>query len=566
MRENEIRAINCPKERCKNCQDASNLECMNLKAFQEEASMGRVLLVEAERGLIHFAGQEMKVFTQPPWHHDGWESVYVGSDTGLIATPNVLLDIYPVGPYLSVFFSKSDEQDVFHEVYPIVRSSLELGLIDDLFQEISDVLEKQPASRVRLTDRLHRLKDVAARRILESLPEINEVTRERISMIVANRSTVLGPLIPVLLDDEVEEIYMDKPDMPLYFDHARHGRCVSSLFFDKSSVSRLTTLIRAESNLHLDRRNPSLKTDFDILGTSLRVSVSTPPLTPDGLHLEIRRARQKPFSIIDLIRNDTLTLEAAAVLLLAISCRFNITITGEPGCGKTTLMNALDMSSPRSWRKVYIEDAIESRVQHGHHQVRIRVDPFDEMSGHFDKTSEIVKSLHRSPDYLILGEIQTAEHNQALFQALAAGLRTIQTCHSFSASSLITRWMFGHGIKDSSLGLMDLIVNLKRPIPGESRRIVSEIVEVRKDTVDGFLRFQGLNTIYSNHDPDSIVWADDGAFQFHAKQAGSSDHVPAYETIINHLREEVLSTLDAKRFHISEKLWESGHPMRYVEN
>jgi hypothetical protein len=190
----------------------------------------------------------------------------------------------------------------------------------------------------------------------------------------------------------------------------------------------------------------------------------------------------------------------------------------------------------------------------------------DEVESRFDKTSEIVKSLHRSPDYMILGEIQTAEHSKALFQALAAGLRTIQTCHSFSAASLVSRWVYGHRIEDSSLALSDVIVTLKRPVPGESTRLVSEIVEVRKEIVDGFLRFQGLSTIYSSNEPGSMNWAENGAFQFHASQAGSVSHLPAYKAIISDLRAQVLSDSSSNEFRLSERLWGFGHPMKFVSS
>ncbi len=559
-----VRTICCPKGRCSNCRDSSDLGCMSLLALQGDSSNGRVLLVEADRKLIHFISLKDEKLLQPPWQQDGWETAHVSMDTKLMTAPQRLIDVYSVGPYISAFFVKPGANYVIHENYPFVRTSLELALVDELVRDMSKITDGKPAIRTDLSDRLQQLASCVSQRISETLPEINEITRDRISVIVANRSTVLNPLIPILLDDDVEEVYLDKPLTPVYFDHVRHGRCTSSAIFDCGSVSRLVTLFRAESNLHLDRRNPSLKTDLNILGSSLRVSVSTPPLTPDGFHLEIRRARQEPFSIPDLIENGTLPIEAAAVLLLAISCRFNITITGEPGSGKTTLLNALDLSSPRSWRKLYIEDAIESRSQREHHQIRIRVDPVDEVEHRFDKTSEIIKSLHRSPDYMILGEIQTIEHSRALFQALAAGLRTIQTCHSFSAASLLARWTHGHGIENSSLALGDVIVTLRRPVPGESTRLVSEIVEIRKDVVNGFLEFRGLNTVYSSNEPSSITWSEDGAFQFHAKQAGSVSHFPAYKAIIEDLREQVLCTSDSNEFKLSEKLWGFGHPMKYV--
>ncbi len=562
MIEKEIKIVICSKNRCKDCQHASGLECMNLVELQDNTDLRIVLLVEQSKGLIHFS-KLVRLPKRAPWYSNSWDTVYVHKGR-ILDDPNAIVDFYSTDPYLSVFFKEENSGDLFYEAYPIVRSPIETALVEQLGRDLSQILEKESSVRVKLTNRLERLALAVSKKISKLLPEINDSTRSRISSIVANESTVIGPMIPLLLDDEVEEIYLDRPCSSLYFDHARHGRSRTSLILDMDIISRLVTLFRAESNLHLDRKNPSLKTDLSLLGNLLRVSVGAPPLASDGFHLEIRRARKKPLSLLDLIKNGTLTLEAASILMLALGCRFNITITGEPGSGKTTLLNALDMSSPRTWRKVYIEDAIESRTQLTHHQLRIRVDPVDEANSRYNKDVEIVKSLHRSPDYLILGEIQTMEHSRSLFQAMAAGLRTIQTCHSYSAASLISRWVYNHRIEESSLAMMDLIVTLNRPIPGESLRRVVEIAEVKKRIDDGFLRFGGLNILYSVVVSKPISWAEDGAFRFHANQDGFENHIPAFEIIVKILRENVLSITEENSFHLSEKLWEYGHPLKIV--
>ncbi|MFW9793403.1 MAG: ATPase, T2SS/T4P/T4SS family, partial [Candidatus Thorarchaeota archaeon] len=212
-----------------------------------------------------------------------------------------------------------------------------------LSESIENEPQEKPAIRTSISERLRQISDDVCRNIQKSLPEINKMTRERIARIVANRTTVLEPILPILLDDEVEEVYVDRPRKPVYFDHCRLGRCISEYELRRDEVPRFTTLLRAESNLHLDRKNPSLKTDLNLFDMNLRISASLPPLSPDGLHLEIRRARKKPFTILDLICNGTLTTETAAALLLALRYRFNITVTGEPGTGKTTLLNALDL-------------------------------------------------------------------------------------------------------------------------------------------------------------------------------------------------------------------------------
>jgi len=561
--DSETRLIRCSVGRCEACPDRMDDGCRKLGQSEDSSTENiHTVLIEAERGFLHYYGHKELQQTYPPWYIDGWETVFIGMNCPLFNDLGDILEIYKVGPYLTLF--KKSGNQIEHHSIPIVRTSLEYSLVEELSDSTTQFESRNGmfSERKGITQRLEMITGIVSKHILKLIPEINESTRTTLSEIIAQRRSVFGSLIPILLDDLVEELYLDYPGANVYFDHQKLGRCGTNFTFFESDVSKIITLIRAESNLHLDRSNPSLKMDLQILGASLRFSVSIPPLSPDGLHLEIRRARNRPFSIADLIDNNTITPEVAAILLLAVTCRFNITITGGPGTGKTTLLNALDMTTPRWWRKIYIEDAVESRNQEKHHQVRFRVDPVDEQLGKSDKSSEIIKSLHRSPDYLILGEIQTAEHSNALFQAIAAGLRSLQTCHSDTSSSLISRWKLNHGIQDSNLAMMDLIVTLERPKPGESKRRVKEIVETRRKKVDGLLQFSGLNVVYDFKEGQGD-WAHDGAFLTYARDYGIESHEPAVRNIMNMMTNtQYRSDLDI----LSARLWSNGHPLDIFRN
>jgi len=551
--------IRCPVGRCENCSDRMDSGCQSIdQSMKSSSNESRVMLIEAERGYLHFCEVGGLYRPSPPWHIDGWETVFIGGNNPLFEELDDILEIYKVQSYLALF-KRIDKRVKFHSI-PIVRTALEFSLVDELSTSVLDVEQDSVVLIGGITRRLEESTEIISRHILKLIPEINDTTRRSLSEIIAHRRSVFGPLIPILLDDFVEEVYLDHPGARVYFDHQRLGRCDTSITFTEDDVPRIVTLIRAESNLHLDRSNPSLKMELQVLGASLRCSASIPPLSPDGLHLEIRRARNRPFTITDLIANNTITPELASILLLAVACRFNITITGGPGSGKTTLLNALDLTTPRWWRKIYIEDAVESREQELHHQVRFRVDPVDELLNKSDKSNEIIKSLHRSPDYLILGEIQTAEHSNALFQAIAAGLHTMQTCHSSSSSSLVSRWKINHGIQDASLAMMDLIVTLERPIPGESSRRVKEIVEIRRKVVDGLLQFSGLNVVYDIIDGHGS-WSPDGAFLSYARGLGFESHVSTLESLTEILSEDLFqSDLEL----LNEQLWSKGHPLDFV--
>jgi type IV secretory pathway ATPase VirB11/archaellum biosynthesis ATPase len=557
-----VKIIHCPTIRCNECPFSLPQTCKQLASIKNSKTSMKVILLEPRRKSIHVGGIGAECPTSPPWLVNGWETIFI-DENNMLEYIKDLIDVCLVEPYLSLFWQRTPGNQITCKSLPLVKTSLELDLLSKLCEQSDRFTNLKSISRIQLNERIHRIKSNVFEEVSRSIPEINEKTRIRIAEVISHRTNALGPLFPIILNDKIEEIYLDKPESNVYFDHQNMGRCLSDITLSIEDIPSIITLLRAESNLHLDQMNPSLKTNLNVIGNILRIAVSIPPLSSDGFHFEIRRAKSEPFTLIDLINNGTLPLEAAAILLLAVISRFNITITGAPSVGKTTLLNALDMTTPRWWRKIYIEDALESRLLREHHQVRIKVHPVDELKGKLEKSAEIIKSLHRSPDYLILGEIQTKEHSQALFQAITAGIRTIQTCHSESAASLISRWTLNHGIEPSNIALIDIIVTLDRLIPGQSKRVVREIVEVKKKLVDGLLVFSGLNSIYNrNNDSEKVGgWAEDGVFLIRAHEIGLQNHIPAFNALIEYLRNAVKK--EPSHIPLGEKLCHNIHPMEY---
>ncbi|MFQ6124290.1 MAG: ATPase, T2SS/T4P/T4SS family [Candidatus Heimdallarchaeota archaeon] len=392
-----------------------------------------------------------------------------------------LVDEYPVAPYTIQIYSGSPTKSLEKLYVPrlALGKSQDLLFLDKIKKEtITRLKSFQKAPYIVKLEELSTELDYLIKKVVEDL-------NIKIDLFLLRfiRYQILGfsKILPLLLDQHIEEIYLDNLQTPIYVDHAQWGRCQTNIYLANEDAQRLITRARIEGNAPLNRGNPSLKTDLVTQDFTTRISIDMAPLVIEGIHFDIRKLSLQPRTLQDLIQNQTLPPIVAAYLVFLLLHRCNIAVIGEPGSGKTTLMNALDLLTPRHWRKITIEDIIESIDQSklGFHQVRFKVDPIEKERKTSTKSLEIVKLLHRSPDWVYLGEIQTEEQTKALFHALSTGLRGIFSYHATSPEHLVIRSTAHYKIPPISLHALDVIVQMKKTWKkNKLRRFVYRISEI----------------------------------------------------------------------------------------
>lgn len=395
-----------------------------------------------------------------------------------------IMDQYEVGPYtMKICESENKPAELYYLVDAITGKSKFQGIFLDLIRGLREVSASMLFEDEFLDiDALIGLKKQEAMRFLsEKFPEIPDELAEELALLGCFESIGLGTIMPFLLDEKIEEFYVDTPDSAVYLDHRKWGRCNTPIYLSEEDRKRLVTHFRAKSGLRLDELSPSLKTEIVSKRFHIRASVDIGPLAADGFHLDIRKLRKRHFTLSELIANSTLTEEAASYLYFCLIRRRNMTILGRPGAGKTTLINAIDMLTPSSWRKITVEDVIESisQTDYGKHQVRFQVKPFEGEDNPGGKAREITKLLHRSPDWVLISEIQTPEDSAAMFRAISTGLTGLQTCHAMSPEDLLIRWNVHHKIPSVCFGELDLLLHVKRfTSVGEPKRRLVRVCEI----------------------------------------------------------------------------------------
>jgi pilus assembly protein CpaF len=320
-----------------------------------------------------------------------------------------------------------------------------------------------------------------AKSLLEEVePSLSAESLDLVPIHSTFRSMGLSKFFPPLADSKVDEFYVDGPGELMYLDHSESGRLGSNIKVKREDIEALVTLMRRESGLRLDFSSPSLKANLNSRLCLARVSIDTQPLALNYYVVDVKKLRAEPYTILDLLNLGSLNIEAACLLILCLYHRNNITIVGEPGSGKTTLLNALDLCTPRWWRKLYIEDTQEVQDVPWQHQTRFLVDPYGTTAkSRGTKTSEITKTLHRNPSYVILGEVQSYEQVKALFHACASGIRVMHTVHSRDLEHFLGRLLHVYEIKAELLKYLDILVEcFKLETPSKTIRIVRKISEI----------------------------------------------------------------------------------------
>ncbi|GAB4371542.1 MAG: CpaF family protein [Deltaproteobacteria bacterium] len=355
-----------------------------------------------------------------------------------------------------------------------LQCSLHRKVLDHLDARNTGLLKGKEAVLQERADRFLRAELTAV-----PLPESD---RDRIRQAILDELFAYGPITPLLADPSVTEIMVNGRDA-VYIE--REGTILPAGVGFVSENSLRATIDRMVSrvNRRLDESSPFVDAR---LPDGSRVNAIIPPVSLSGCCLTVRKFRQTPFSMEDLVRAGMLTEEAAAYLREAVRRRLNIIVSGGTGAGKTTLLNALSGFIPDGERIITIEDAAEIRLQKPH-VVRLEARPPNiEGKGAITIRDLVRNSLRMRPDRIIVGECRGGEALDML-QAMNTGHDgSITTGHANSPRDMLRRLetmvlLSGieipvKAIREQIASAIDLIVHVCRMSTG--RRAVASITEV----------------------------------------------------------------------------------------
>ena len=293
----------------------------------------------------------------------------------------------------------------------------------------------------------------------------------------------LDVLQPLMEDIAVTDIMVNGADH-IYYE--RNGQMLryEEAFESQRRLEDLIQQIVGSVNRSVNEASPIADAR---LADGSRVHVVLPPVALNGPVLTIRRFREKPITMRELIQWGTVTEALAQFLQKAVRDKQNMFVCGGTASGKTTLLGVLANCIPRQERIITIEDAAELRLSELDNVVTLETrDKNAEGGGQITMRDLIRASLRMNPDRIIVGEVRGAEALDML-QAMNTGHEgSLSTGHANSCRDMLMRIetmvLMGSdmplaAIRQQIAAALDWLIFIEKRKEGQRR--VTEIVRVK---------------------------------------------------------------------------------------
>ncbi len=314
------------------------------------------------------------------------------------------------------------------------RATIEAA-VPRIYPSVMERIDTEVAAKLSRDELARQLAAVVGEILIEQKIQLNTVEQRHLVNVLLDDMLGLGPLEPLLADDNVTDIMVNGAKQ-VYVERKGKLELTDFVFRDNSHVMSIATRIVTQVGRRIDESTPLVDAR---LADGSRVNIIAPPLAIDGTSISIRKFAKKGITLDLMARQQNCSQAMATVLKIAARSRLNILISGGTGSGKTTLLNAMSQMIDTGERIVTIEDAAELQLQQPH-VVRLETRPPNlEGKGEITMRELVKNTLRMRPDRIILGEIRSAEALDML-QAMNTGHDgSLCTIHANRPREALTR-------------------------------------------------------------------------------------------------------------------------------
>ncbi|RLF04994.1 MAG: hypothetical protein DRK00_05505 [Thermoprotei archaeon] len=252
-----------------------------------------------------------------------------------------------------------------------------------------------------------------AERLLKGL----SVNVERVLYYLQRDYLGYGPVHVMVLDPNLEDISCNGVGIPVYVWHRKYESLETNVtIMDREYLRSLIRSIAAKCGRHISAAFPTLDATMP---EGYRFAATLDEVSARGSSFTIRKFREKPLTIVELIRDGVIDSRLAAFFWLMIESKRTFMIIGATGSGKTTLLNALLTFIPPDMKVCTVEETREINlpIKNWVPLVARKSYAVGESVGEVSLFDLVKVTLRYRPDYIVVGEVR-GEEAYVLFQAM----------------------------------------------------------------------------------------------------------------------------------------------------
>ncbi len=358
----------------------------------------------------------------------------------------------------------------------IILEKIRNELVDKVKLEIGDVTDTKKFDTLKM-----RFQKTIITLIKKYLPDLSEETLDFFTTYLMHKSFGLGRIELLMSDTNLEEVVVNNAEEPVWVYHHKHGWLKTNIDLDNEElIKHYSTVIARRVGRSITLLSPLL--DAHLEGGD-RVNATLQPISTKGNTITIRKFAAKPITITNFILNRAISVNAAALVWLAMEYEMSALVSGGTASGKTSFLGALCSFFPPNQRIISVEDTREVQLPKYLHWIPMNTREANvEGKGGVEMLDLIVNSLRMRPDRIVVGEIRRKKEAETLFEAMHTGHSVYATVHANNAEETINRLTNPPiEIPKSLLPAVSLIVNMYRNRRTGVRRIF-QVAEITEDS------------------------------------------------------------------------------------
>ena len=430
---------------------------------------------------------------------------YLGIQGCRIPEGHTQVESYPLNPPFSYAWVFQDDSDGSY--YYVVDELTMTRKERESYKRLKNVLEYE-LKAPRAEETLEESFDRQLPGIIDGHPMafqgIDQIGLRKILYYLKRDLVGYGKIDSLMCDPYIEDISCLGLNKAIYLWHRKYENMRTNIFFsDEEELDDFITRIVHRQGKHVSIAHPIV--DLTLPGKH-RLAVSFgKETTPAGTSFTIRKFREDPITIVDLIMNETIDEAIGAYLWMLMESKMSVMIVGPTGAGKTTALNAIACLVKPDFKIISVEEVAEINLPQENWVSTIAREGFGgESEGEVSLYDLIKSAVRHRPALILVGEVR-GEEAYVLFQALATGHGGMCTMHAESVETVIKRLTQPPmNIPKGIIPLMNCVIVVKQvKMPSftslenkESRRKFVRVSEISlsEEIHDVFLWNSGVDT------------------------------------------------------------------------